>query len=90
MKRLAPNLRRSGLGYAQGWAPGTGERALVVTKDGALWDHHDRHDRHTGHESGDAASSQEANGSSHDRHAEPPEAADFVPAETGFNGCDDG
>lgn len=90
LKRLAPNLRRAGLGYATDRAPGTGERVLVFAKDTSVWDRHHRHDRHGAHESDDAASSQSGTGSSHHRHAEPPDPVGFVPDEGGCDGCDDG
>jgi hypothetical protein len=101
LRRLAPNLRRIGLGVGGDRRSGTGSRLIILTKIQAEFDRHHRHDRHSGGDPGTNpsdpgadghrhGSSQDRHGSSHQDGQDSPNQAQNEANEPGVTICDDG
>ncbi len=90
LRRLAPNLRAVGIAVGWGREAGSGQRLVLLTKNGGVWDRHDRHGRHrpADWEAGESRGS--SHPSSPHRHGLAPDRASGEENPADRDGCDDG
>jgi hypothetical protein len=85
LRRLAPNLRATGLWVGWGREGGSGQRLVILTKNSEVWQRHGRHDCHGTGERSSQPSSPDRHGivtTGSDRRLAP------APSDDG-DGCDD-
>lgn len=92
LRRLAPNLRATGVWVGWGREGGSGQRLVILTKNREVWPRHRRHDCHTSSERDDPSPDASSQRSSHHRHGIVTDCRDrrlpLVSGDDG-DGCDD-